>query len=249
MAAPRATATGAARPRTASASRTGRPVILPKPVAGAGRSAIVYNWPSTSVRPIPASMPCTTEADIARNQRPNRRTPIASWSTPVASTSAPRAPRPCSRTASSTSTVSPAAGPLTWRLLPGRTPTSRPPTIPVISPSSAGTPDATATPTQSGRATRKTTSEAGRSWRHWAPRSRTGLTPRPPVGAAGVRRFRRCGRRAGSWADDDRAAGCGRHNGAWRLPSARPLGGRAAAEVRQRCGARGPDSGADDHSE
>lgn len=42
-----------------------------------------------------------------------------------------------------------------------------PPTTPVTTPSSAGTPDATATPTHSGSATRNTTTDAPRSAQYY----------------------------------------------------------------------------------
>src|SRR5882757_10155008 len=112
---------------------------------------------------MPASMPCTTEGEIAWNHVPSSSRPRRICTRPAPATSTPSAAIPCFATASATSTVSPAAGPLTCRLLPGNAPATRPPTMPVTMPSSAGTPDATATPTHSGRATRKTTSEARRS--------------------------------------------------------------------------------------
>ena len=65
--------------------------------------------------------------------------------------------------ATSTMVVRPAAGPLTARWLPLAQATTTPPTMPVIKPASGGAPDATAMPRQSGSATRKTTTEAGRS--------------------------------------------------------------------------------------
>ena len=60
-------------------------------------------------------------------------------------------------------TASPAAGPLTWSGAPPIAPTRSPPTIPVTSPATGGAPDAIAIPMQSGRATKKTTTDARRS--------------------------------------------------------------------------------------
>lgn len=66
-------------------------------------------------------------------------------------------------TADNTITVNPAAGPLTLNGEPLNKPMTIPPTAPAIIPEKAGTPDATATPRHKGRATRKTTSAAGKS--------------------------------------------------------------------------------------
>ena len=43
---------------------------------------------------MPASMPSTTETEMARNQRPSRRAPMASWSSPAVSTITPSAGQP-----------------------------------------------------------------------------------------------------------------------------------------------------------
>lgn len=43
---------------------------------------------------MPASMPSITDNDIARNHRPSRSAPMASWSSPAASTITPSAGRP-----------------------------------------------------------------------------------------------------------------------------------------------------------
>ena len=70
---------------------------------------------------------------------------------------------------------------------------TRPPTMPVIRPSWAGTPDATATPTHSGRATRKTTRDAVTSARNVARVSDSfawvRLHPASPHGARAGRWF------------------------------------------------------------
>src|SRR5688572_1595923 len=59
--------------------------------------------------------------------------------------------------------VRPAAGPLTLNAEPLKNPTTTPPTTPAIIPEKSGAPDANATPKQSGKATRNTTTAAGRS--------------------------------------------------------------------------------------
>ncbi len=118
--------------------------------------------------PMPVSMPSTTAEETARNQRPRRSSASSTCTRPAVSTSRPSAGSPKVVTAEWTSTVRPAAGPLTCRLLPGSAPATRPPTMPVTRPSSAGAPEATETPTQSGTATRKTVIEAGRSVRSTA---------------------------------------------------------------------------------
>lgn len=66
---------------------------------------------------------------------------------------------------SATITVRPAAGPLTWRGEPPISPATMPPATAAISPAATGAPDATAIPSDSGIATRKTTNDASRSCR------------------------------------------------------------------------------------
>lgn len=61
-----------------------------------------------------------------------------------------------------TMAVKPAAGPLTLVCEPLRTPTKMPPMIPATMPEKSGALDASATPRQSGSATRKTTRSAER---------------------------------------------------------------------------------------
>ena len=65
--------------------------------------------------------------------------------------------------ATNTIEVSPAAGPLTLSDEPLNEPTTMPPTIPAIKPEKRGAPDAKAIPKHKGRATRKTTTEDGKS--------------------------------------------------------------------------------------
>lgn len=75
------------------------------------------------------------------------------------------ASQPNSATTSATTTVSPAAGPLTWSGAPPTMPARIPPTAAAMRPAATGAPEATAMPSESGTATRKTTSEAGTSKR------------------------------------------------------------------------------------
>ncbi len=59
-----------------------------------------YSCPAISTSPIPASIPCTTATEIARNHRPSRSAPMHSCSNPAASTRTPSARAPCVCTAS-----------------------------------------------------------------------------------------------------------------------------------------------------
>ena len=59
--------------------------------------------------------------------------------------------------------ANPAAGPLTPILEPLKPPTTIPPIIPEINPEKSGAPLASAIPKQSGRATKNTTTLAGKS--------------------------------------------------------------------------------------
>ena len=62
-----------------------------------------------------------------------------------------------------TITVNPAAGPLTLSADPLANATIIPPIIPAIIPENKGAPDASAMPKHKGKATKKTTSPAGKS--------------------------------------------------------------------------------------
>ena len=72
-------------------------------------------------------------------------------------------PQPNSAIRSATITVRPAAGPLTCSGDPPSAPPMMPPTIAAIRPASTGASEAIAIPNDKGSATRKTTSDAGRS--------------------------------------------------------------------------------------
>src|SRR5262245_50358817 len=84
--------------------------------------------------------------------------------------------------------MTPAAGPLTCKGEPEKKPTTRPPMIPVRMPAETGKPHASAMPMHKGRATRKTTSEAGRSKRSALTRALVRLAG-PTSGAALEPRF------------------------------------------------------------
>ena len=113
--------------------------------------------------PIPASMPCTTAGEMARNQPPSLATPAKNWIAPAISSTGPNATMPYWRTSSNTMTARPAAGPLTCSGEPASAPTMMPPMMPVIRPFSGGTPEAIAMPMHNGIATRNTTIDAVKS--------------------------------------------------------------------------------------
>jgi hypothetical protein len=66
--------------------------------------------------------------------------------------------------ADATITVNPAAGPDTLKVEALKKATIKPPTIPAIIPEKSGAPEAKAIPKQSGKATKKTTNPAGKSY-------------------------------------------------------------------------------------
>ena len=95
---------------------------------------------------------------------PARIAPSPSWSTPAITTATRKASHdPSVASADATIAVRPAAGPLTISCDPLISATTRPPMIPEMSPEASGAPEASATPRQSGSATRNTTSPAARS--------------------------------------------------------------------------------------
>ena len=115
------------------------------------------------VMPIPASMACTTIGEMASAARPTRLIPNKICNSPAQTVMKQVTAQPNSATRPATITVRPAAGPLTCSGEPPRAPATTPPTIAAIRPASTGALDAIAMPNDSGRATRNTTSEAGRS--------------------------------------------------------------------------------------
>lgn len=153
-------ASGSAPGASALQRSTGIAAMFWRPLPSGTKSSMMINWPETIRTPIPASMPCMTAGEIARNHRPNLASAITICNPPASSTATPRICSPCSLTSSHISTVKPAAGPLTCSGWPDMEPTTIPPTMPVMSPSAGGTPEATATPRHSGSATRNTTTEA-----------------------------------------------------------------------------------------
>jgi hypothetical protein len=89
--------------------------------------------------------------------------PKSTCRTPAATVIAQVTFQPNCPTRPATTTVSPAAGPLTCNGDPPTAPATTPPTTAAMRPASAGAPEAIAIPSDSGSATRKTTSDAGRS--------------------------------------------------------------------------------------
>lgn len=149
--------------RAASSSVAGNASRLSRPEAWGLASNITWTWDSTMRMPMPASIPCTTAGAVTRNQQPRRKRPASSCRAPANTRIGPSMATPCSRTSSKTSTASPAAGPLTCSGEPASQPTTRPPMMPVTRPLAGGMPEAMAMPMHSGRATRKTTTEASAS--------------------------------------------------------------------------------------
>ena len=115
------------------------------------------------VTPIPASMPCTIAGEMASAARAIRLSPSRICSAPASTVIAQVTAQPNSAIVSAMITVSPAAGPLTCNAEPPRAPATTPPTIAAINPATIGAPEASAMPSESGTATRKTTIEAGMS--------------------------------------------------------------------------------------
>ncbi len=113
--------------------------------------------------PTPASMPWTTAGETASAVLATLNAPSTSCSTPAARVIMQVARQPYVRTSSPTTRASPAAGPLTCTTDPPSGPATRPPTTAAIRPAMSGAPQVTAMPRERGTATRKTTSEAGRS--------------------------------------------------------------------------------------
>jgi hypothetical protein len=120
---------------------------------------------SAIVIPMPASIACTTTGEIASAARATRLSPNRTCRTPAATVIKHVTAQPKSDTRSAITTVSPAAGPLTCSGEPPIHPTMIPPTIAAIRPASTGAFDAIAIPSDNGSATRKTTSDEGKSCR------------------------------------------------------------------------------------
>ena len=112
---------------------------------------------------MPASIACTTTGEIASAALATRLSPNSTCRTPAATVMAQVTFQPNWATRPATTTVSPAAGPLTCSGDPPSAPATTPPTTAAMSPASAGAPEAIAIPSDSGSATRNTTSDAGRS--------------------------------------------------------------------------------------
>ncbi len=123
-----------------------------------------------------ASSPLITLDGTKSAIAPARITPSTICSTPAISTASRKAwNEPSAAICAATTAVKPAAGPLTLVCDLLIAPTRMPPTIPDRIPENNGAFEAKATPRQSGRATRNTTSPADRSairdWRGGSVRS------------------------------------------------------------------------------
>ncbi len=121
------------------------------------------SWATAMVTPIPASMPWTTAGLTASAVRATRRQPRPSWASPARTVMAQVVRHPYRWMRSAVTTVSPAAGPLTWSGEPPSRPATSPPTAAATRPAWSGAPVARAMPRDRGRAIRKTAMEADRS--------------------------------------------------------------------------------------
>ncbi|MNZ92913.1 hypothetical protein D3C78_1119590 [compost metagenome] len=119
--------------------------------------------------PMAANMPWITAPGISAASLPPRSRPKASCSMPANSRANKKVEKsPSVNMAPVTMVTSPAAGPLTEKGEGLSRVTTIPPITPVNRPTNGGTPLACAMPRLSGRATRNTTSPAGRSKRRSA---------------------------------------------------------------------------------
>lgn len=118
---------------------------------------------SAMVMPMPASMACTTTGEMASAARATRLRPNRICRMPAPTVMAQVTAQPNSAISPATMTVRPAAGPLTCSGEPPSAPATMPPTMAAMMPARMGALDATAMPSDSGSATRNTTSDAGRS--------------------------------------------------------------------------------------
>ena len=119
----------------------------------------------TIVTPMPASMACTTTGEMASAARAIRLRPSPICTRPAATVIAVVTFQPKVAMSSATTTVRPAAGPLTSSGDPPIRPPTMPPMTPAMRPAMSGAPDASAIPRDSGSATRKTTIDDGPSKR------------------------------------------------------------------------------------
>lgn len=116
------------------------------------------------VMPIPASIACTTTGAIASAARAIRLSPNTICRIPAPTVIRQVTFHPNLPISSATTTVRPAAGPLTCSGEPPTAPATTPPTIAAIRPAMIGAPEAIAIPNDRGSATRNTTSDAGTSY-------------------------------------------------------------------------------------
>ncbi len=108
-------------------------------------------------------MPWMTAGETARNHWPNFNMPAANWIKACEQHDRAEHLDAVRLDEFVNEHGKPAAGPLTCNGEPAITPTTMPPMMPVMMPAVGGRPEASAMPMQSGRATRKTTTEARRS--------------------------------------------------------------------------------------
>ena len=124
--------------------------------AGTVRSSAFGSWPARIMTPMPVVKPAMTLSGTYLVMPPPRATPIASCSPPHARVMKGSVPRPCVCTASQTSRLIAAAGPVMASVVPPISPPATPATAALTSPTSGGTPLATAMANERGTATQPT---------------------------------------------------------------------------------------------
>mmetsp|Transcript_10304 Transcript_10304/g.28966 ORF Transcript_10304/g.28966 Transcript_10304/m.28966 type:complete len:206 (+) Transcript_10304:61-678(+) len=115
--------------------------------------------------PTPTVKPAMTDTGTSLATTPTRVTPDASCKPPVARVMKGSASNPWAWTAPTTSRLMAAAGPVTARVVPPKSPPAMPDTAAVTSPTSAGTPLARAMARESGTAMQPTVTPADMSVR------------------------------------------------------------------------------------
>mmetsp|Transcript_44367 Transcript_44367/g.147111 ORF Transcript_44367/g.147111 Transcript_44367/m.147111 type:complete len:314 (-) Transcript_44367:17-958(-) len=155
-------------PTTPSASARAAELVPPMPEAtacttstvfrpaGTVRSSAFGSWPARIMTPMPVVKPAMTLSGTYLVMPPPRATPIASCSPPHARVMKGSVPRPCVCTASQTSRLIAAAGPVMASVVPPISPPATPATAALTSPTSGGTPLATAMANERGTATQPT---------------------------------------------------------------------------------------------
>mmetsp|Transcript_91730 Transcript_91730/g.137355 ORF Transcript_91730/g.137355 Transcript_91730/m.137355 type:complete len:248 (+) Transcript_91730:1488-2231(+) len=113
-------------------------------------------WPVKMRVPTPVVKPAMTDTGTNLVTTPRRVTPDANWSPPQARVMTGRASIPCCSTAPTTRRLIAAAGPVMASVVPPNIPPATPDTAAVTSPTSAGTPLATAIAKDKGTAMQPT---------------------------------------------------------------------------------------------